>query len=109
MRLYGRETAFGNRGTGNERDSLITYLHYTSQKYPEVIPLNLRRLLVDQPNADLDDRVQYIGKPVEWNEMGNRLREAYRNPGKVFGEVAQLKNEQRFRKTPRQRRGHRPG
>jgi hypothetical protein len=92
-----------------ERDSLSTYLDYTRQKYPEVNPLNLKRLLVDQPNADLDDKVHYIGKPVEWHEMANRLREAYRNPGRIFGEVHQLKNEQRVHKAPRQRRGHRPG
>jgi Nucleotidyl transferase AbiEii toxin, Type IV TA system len=71
-----------------ERDSLGTYLDYTRQKYPEVIPLNLKRLLVDQPNTDLDDKV---------------------NPGRIFGEVQQLKNDQRIAKTPRHRRGQRPG
>lgn len=91
-----------------ERDSLSTYLDYTRQKYPEVIPINLKRLLVDQPNADLVDKVHYIGKPVEWNEMASRLREAYRNPGRVFGDAHQVKNEERIQKVPRQRRGHRP-
>jgi hypothetical protein len=92
-----------------EKDSLSTYLDYTRQKFPEVMPLNLKRLLVDQPNVDLDARVQYIGKPVEWHEIANRLREAYRNPGRIFGEVAQLKNEQQVRKTLRKRKGQRPG
>jgi hypothetical protein len=92
-----------------EKNPLHTYLDYTRQKYPDVDPAKLNRLLVHQPNADLDARVQYIGKPMEWHEMIDRLREAYRNPGKLFGEVRQLENEQDIRKTPRQRRGHRPG
>src|SRR5580698_4451377 len=92
-----------------EKDSLSTYLDYTRRKYPEVIPINLKKLLVDQPNADLDDKVHYIGKPVEWHEMANRLREAYRNPGRIFGEVQQLRNDQRIQKRPGQRRGLRPG
>lgn len=42
------------------------------------------------------------------NEPDARVWRGLENPGKIFGEVAQLKNEQRFRKTPRQRKGHRP-
>jgi hypothetical protein len=91
-----------------ERDSLSTYLDYTRQKFPEVVPLNLKRLLVDQPQADLDDKVHYIGKPVEWHEIATRLREAYRNPGRIFGEVQQ-KNKQLVQKVPRHKRGLRPG
>ena len=92
-----------------ERNPLNTYLDYTRQKYPDVDPVNLKRLLVDQPKVDLDHRVQYFGKPVEWHEMTDRFREAFRNPEKVFGEVNQLKNENLVQKTPRQRRGLRPG
>jgi hypothetical protein len=92
-----------------ERNPLNTYLDYSRQKYPDVDPVMLKRLLVDQPKVDLDDRVQYFGKPVEWHEMADRFREAFRNPEKVFGEVNQLKNEHRIHKTQRQRRGHRPG
>ena len=92
-----------------ERNSLNTYLDYARQKYPGVDPVMLKRLLVDQPKVDLDYRVQYFGKPVEWHEIVERFREAFRNPGKEFGEVNQLKNEHRVEKTPRKRRGLRPG
>jgi hypothetical protein len=92
-----------------ERNPLNIYLDYTRQKYPDVDPVNLKRLMVDQPKVDLDGRVHYFGKPVEWHEISERFREAFRNPGKVFGEVRQLKNEQGIQKKPRHRRGHRPG
>jgi len=46
---------------------------------------------------------------VEWHEMADRFREAFRNPEKVFGEANQLKNEHRFQKSSRQRKGLRPG
>jgi hypothetical protein len=92
-----------------ERNPLNTYLDYTRRKYPDVDPVMLKRLLVDQPKVDLDYKVQYFGKPVEWHEMADRFREAFRNPEKVFGEANQLKNEHRVQKTPRQRRGLRPG
>jgi hypothetical protein len=91
-----------------ERNPLNIYLAYTRQKYTDVDPVMLKRLLVDHPKVDLDYRVQYFGKPVEWHEMAERFREAFRNPEKVFGEVNQLKNEHRVQKTSRQRRGLRP-
>ena len=70
-----------------ERDSLSTYLDCTRQKYPEVVPVNLKRLLVDQPQADLDARVQYIGKPVEWHEIASRLRESISQSGKISAKL----------------------
>jgi hypothetical protein len=114
MKMYsvhddgGRMKDFADIHKLLERNPLNIYLDYARKKYPEIIPLKLKQLLVDQPNADLDDKVHYIGKPVEWHEMANRLREAYRNPGQVFGEAHQLINEKRSQKAPRQRRGHRP-
>jgi hypothetical protein len=92
-----------------EKNSLNAYLDYTRRKYPEFDPAMFKRLLYSNPKVDLDGRVKYMGNPVEWNAMVKRFGEAFQNPGKTFGEVAQLKNEQRFRKTLRQRKGHRPG
>ena len=90
-----------------EKHPLNTYLEYARQKYPEIDSGRLKKMFYGQPAVDLDAKVQYIGKPVEWHEMVNRLREAFRDPGKVFNETQQLKNEQNIQKKQRLRRGPR--
>jgi hypothetical protein len=69
----------------------------------------LKESLLYHADVKFEKKIEYIGKPLEWHEMANRLREAYRNPGRIFGEVHQLKNEQRIHKALRQRKGHRSG
>ena len=113
MKMYavhedgGRLKDFADIHALLEKHPLNTYLEYARLKYPELDPGRLKRLLYNQPSVDLDMRVQYIGKPVEWHEMVGRLREAFRDPAKIFSEAHQLKNEQNIHKKPRLRRGPR--
>jgi hypothetical protein len=103
----GRVKDFADIHALLEKKSFDTYLEYARKKYPDIDEGRLKKLLYGQPTVDLDVRVHYIGKPVEWHEMVNRLRESFRDPGKVFSEAHQLKNEQNMQKKRRLRRGHR--
>jgi hypothetical protein len=89
--------------------SNIPYLNYALQKFPEINPAMLRKSLLYHADVKFEKKAEYIGKPVEWSQIVDRLRDAYLNPAKTFGESYKLKHAQRINKTPRVRRGHRPG
>lgn len=44
----------------------------------------LKKSLLYHANVKFQNEVEYIGKPVEWKEIVDRLREAFHNPSKVF-------------------------
>jgi hypothetical protein len=92
-----------------EKHQLNTYLDYALQKFSEVNPVMLRKSLIYHADVNFKNKVEYIGKPVDWRAIVDRLRAAFHNPARVFGENYKLKNDQRIKKPRRLRRGHRPG
>lgn len=82
-----------------ESNPLKVYLEYAQRKDPEIHPTILKQSLLYHADIDHATTVHYLGKPVEWPEIVNRLQEAYYHPEKVFGQYKKL----------RQHKGHRPG
>jgi hypothetical protein len=105
----GRLKDFADMYALLEKHPLNTYLEYALQKFPEINPVMLRNSLLYHADVDLKIKVEYLGKPVEWRAIVSRLREAFHNPTKVFGQNIALKQDQRVGKARRYRRGHRPG
>jgi hypothetical protein len=105
----GRLKDFADMYALLEKHPFNTYLDYALQKFPEINPVMLRKSLLYHADVKFEKKVEYVGKPVEWSQIVDRLREAYHNPAKTFEESNKLKNAQWINKTPRMRRGHRPG
>jgi hypothetical protein len=104
----GRLKDFADMYALLEKHPLNTYLEYARQKYPGINLGVLKQSLLYHVDVNLNQKVEYIGKPVDWHTIVNRLREAFYTPGKVFEENIKLKGDQRTIKTRRLRRGHRP-
>jgi hypothetical protein len=105
----GRLKDFADMYALLEKHPFNTYLDYALQKFPEVNPEMLKKSLLYHADVNFKNKVEYIGKPVEWRAIVDRLREAFHNPAKVFGENYKLKKDQRLNRRRRLRRGHRPG
>jgi len=105
----GRLKDFADMYALLEKHPFNTFLDYALQKFPEINPVMLRNSLLYHADVDLKIKVEYIGKPVEWRAIVNRLRNALYNPTKVFGQNMTLKQDQHVGKARRLRRGHRPG
>jgi hypothetical protein len=91
-----------------EKHPLNTYLEHARRRDSEIHPSILKQSLLYHADVIFDATIVYMGKAIEWPAIVDRLRQAYHDPGKVFG-AQQLKKDQRFVKAPRQRRGPRLG
>jgi hypothetical protein len=56
-----------------EKHPLNIYVGYAMQKFPEINPEMLQKSLLYHKDVDLKTKVEYIGKPLEWRAIVNRL------------------------------------